>query len=282
MDEAINWLRQLGFGEYESKTYVGLLLHGPQSGYELARSSGVPRPNIYAVLEKLEERGAVMREDSADGTRYVAVPHQELLEGLTTRFQSALGGAQDALRYMDRPLDVQSVWNIRGREAVLAQARSLLAASRSRTLIAIRRSEAQELSQELRALRDGDSEVTTLCMDGCPQECGACQGTVYRIPVATETDTQRLVVVTDGAEMLTAEFSRSGDAYGVRTRQSFLVDMATWYVHQTIFTASLLTGTAKRATTEIGARVTAMIGRSGSTRKEAGWFDFLRRLLSRD
>jgi hypothetical protein len=51
-------LQPLGFGEYEVHAYITLLQRSPLSGYELAKTSGVPRSNIYPVLRKLEERGA--------------------------------------------------------------------------------------------------------------------------------------------------------------------------------------------------------------------------------
>ncbi len=63
MTEATTLLQELGFGDYEARAYVALLQRSPINGYELAKASGVPRANIYAVLQKLAERGAVVRVD---------------------------------------------------------------------------------------------------------------------------------------------------------------------------------------------------------------------------
>ena len=82
MNDAISLLRQLGFGEYEAKAYAALLQRHPLNGYELARASGIPRANVYAVLERLEERGAVLRVETPEGTRYSPVPPDELTQGL--------------------------------------------------------------------------------------------------------------------------------------------------------------------------------------------------------
>lgn len=70
VDDAATLLQQLGFGDYEARAYVALLQRSPLNGYELAKSSGIPRANIYAVLQKLEERNAVVRLDTPTGSRY--------------------------------------------------------------------------------------------------------------------------------------------------------------------------------------------------------------------
>jgi HTH-type transcriptional regulator, sugar sensing transcriptional regulator len=59
MVEATTLLQELGFGDYEARAYVTLLQRSPVSGYELAKTSGIPRANVYAVLQKLEERTTV-------------------------------------------------------------------------------------------------------------------------------------------------------------------------------------------------------------------------------
>ena len=73
MADIVTLLQELGFGEYEARAYHALLQHNPVSGYELAKVSGIPRPNIYTVLQKLEERGTVGRVDSDTTTLYVPV-----------------------------------------------------------------------------------------------------------------------------------------------------------------------------------------------------------------
>ncbi len=57
MTDTITLLQDLGFTEKEARAYRALLQHDPVSGYELAKVSGILRPNIYPVLQKLEARG---------------------------------------------------------------------------------------------------------------------------------------------------------------------------------------------------------------------------------
>jgi hypothetical protein len=51
MLDAIALLQDLGFTEQEARAYQALLQHNPVTGYELAKVSGIPRPNTYPVLE---------------------------------------------------------------------------------------------------------------------------------------------------------------------------------------------------------------------------------------
>ena len=55
MADVIALLLQLGFSEYEARAYLALLQRNPLNGYELAKVSGLPRANVYAVLQKLED-----------------------------------------------------------------------------------------------------------------------------------------------------------------------------------------------------------------------------------
>src|SRR2546421_316179 len=80
MTDVTELLQQLGFSEYEARAYLALLQRNPLNGYELAKVSGLPRANIYAVLQKLEERGAAVRLDLPNSTRYAPIAPSELIQ----------------------------------------------------------------------------------------------------------------------------------------------------------------------------------------------------------
>ena len=122
MTDATALLQQLGFSEYEARAYLALLQRNPLNGYELAKVSGLPRANIYAVLQKLEERGAIVRLDTPNGTRYAPIPPTELTQRVATRFQQTLNAVQQALEDLATPVDPEYVWNIRGYTALFEHA----------------------------------------------------------------------------------------------------------------------------------------------------------------
>src|SRR5689334_7907873 len=127
MADIVALLSQLGFSEYEGRAYAALLQRSPLNGYELAKASGVPRANIYAVLQKLEEHGAVVRLDAPGGVRYAPVAPADLTRQLERRFADTLDAARAALAALPQPEAPAAVWNVSGYLALLDCARMLLA-----------------------------------------------------------------------------------------------------------------------------------------------------------
>ncbi len=238
--DAVGRLRNLGFGEYESKAYVALLRHGAMNGYELAKAAGVPRPNIYGVLQRLEERGAVLRAETPAGTRYSALSPEELLRGLGAQFRDALSDAAASLASVRPGGQGDHAWNISGYSQAIQNARALLTSARRQVLLAIMAPEARALSAALLRTRAEGIRLTTLCLQGCADSCGHCQGQVHRYPVETGRETRQLVIVVDGEEMLAAEVGPDEAAWAVRSRQPLLLHMAAWHVQQTIFQSAVL------------------------------------------
>ena len=177
MTEAVDLLQKLGFSEYEARAYRALLQHNPVTGYELAKVSGIPRPNIYPVLQKLEERGATVRiESEEETTRYAPVPPAEFLERMGTHFQETLGTAKQALRELTQPAEQTYMWNVQGYDNMLSHARSLVDKSDEQLLVAIWPDEAGLLVNQVDAAVARGVDVTTLCMAACAEECGGCRG----------------------------------------------------------------------------------------------------------
>lgn len=119
-----------------ARPYVALLQRSPLNGYELAKASGLPRANVYSILDKLEERGAVVRLDTPTGTRYSAVPPSELVGHIGSRFSENLTAARRMLEEMAAPPEYEYVWNARGYESLLDHARTLIDSAQKRLLVA--------------------------------------------------------------------------------------------------------------------------------------------------
>src|SRR5919201_1740747 len=98
-------LVRLGFSQYEGRAYVGLLMHGEQTGYALANATGVPQPKIYETLRRLLERGALVQV-SQRPARYRAVASDALLAAYERDVLERVQRARDELARLPRgPLD---------------------------------------------------------------------------------------------------------------------------------------------------------------------------------
>ncbi|MFN3928708.1 MAG: TrmB family transcriptional regulator, partial [Thermoflexus sp.] len=164
MDDAVERLQQLGFSEYEARAYVALLQASPLTGYELAKRSGIPRPNIYEVLQRLEERGAVLRVETPEGARYAPVPPREMLRRLERHFEETLAAVQKALEALAPPPQPEPVWNLSGYPTLLDHARALLEGATRTIWIALWPPEAQALATSLARAESRGVRITTLCL----------------------------------------------------------------------------------------------------------------------
>ena len=281
MSNAAELLQELGFSDYEARAYVALLQRSPLNGYELAKASGLPRANIYGVLQKLEERGAVVRHDSPSGVRYAPVPPAALTGRLGNRYQGILGAAQRSLDEVSRPAEHEYVWNARGYTVLLEQARELLEQATGRLLVAIWPEEARALSGSLAQAEARGVEIVTLCPTACVDECGGCRGQIYRYRVMAERDMRWLVLVADGAELLAGEIGADNDALAVHTQQRLLVDLAGWYIRHSIALAAVVSDLDSQLERLLEPETLATLNSVGSVMHGVGWLEHMRGLLKR-
>lgn len=278
MNGAVEQLQRLGFSSYEAQAYVSLLQRSPLNGYELARLSGIPRANVYGVLQKLEERGAVVRLEAAESTRYAPVSPEELIQNLRSRLQSSLATAERSLFSLKALGEREHVWNARGYPALLEHAGGLIAAANSRLLVALAPAEAPALREPLDEALARGVEVTTLCLAGCAHECGACRGRIYRYHLAPQPDRRYLVIASDESEVLAGEIDSEEEALSVRTRQRLLVDLAIWHIRNSIALAAMLIDLGDRLEASLTPETRAILASLGP--EPAGdWLQHLRMLL---
>ncbi|MGE5603609.1 MAG: TrmB family transcriptional regulator [Nitrososphaerales archaeon] len=296
MADAQALLAELGFGEYEARAFLALLQREALNGYELAKLSGVPRGNIYAVLQKLEDRGAVVHMDTPAGARYAALPVSELLATLERRYKGTLAAAGEELRQVAAPPQADNVWNLDGYNRILDHAASLLAQARERLLIAVWPQEARALAAEIEAADNRGVAIGTLCLAGCPHECGACRGSVHRHRLSEDEARRSLVVVTDDAvapaaggptgDLMAAEIIPGGAtatvvqaARGIRTRQRQLVDLAASYIRHSVALTAVLADLGPRLADLVAPqtrRALALLVQPGGP---ANWLAGLRQIL---
>jgi len=248
MADAVELLQRLGFSEYEARAYVALLQASPLTGYELARRSGIPRPNIYPVLQRLEERGAILRVETPEGLRYHPVPPAELLNRLDRRFEETLRAARAALDAIVPPPEPEPVWNLSGYPALLDHARALLEGAGRTIWIALWPPEARALAMPLARAESRGVRITTLCLAACATACEGCRGELYRYRMAP-TAARWLILIADEAEAVAGAIRSETEARGFRTRQRMLVDLTLDYIRHSIALAAVVEelGTGIRA-----------------------------------
>jgi sugar-specific transcriptional regulator TrmB len=279
MADVLMQLQELGFGEYEARAYQALLQHHPANGYELAKVSGVPRANIYLVLQKLEERGAVVRVEDGDSTRYLPVAPEELLDAMIHRFAQTAQTAKQTLQAMSRPAEDGYVWHIQGYDNLLAHARALVKGAAHSLLVALWPHEARALAAEFVEAEARQVEITTLCLAACPEECGGCRGRIFRNKVVDTQDTRWLLVVPDEETVLAGEIPSGGSASSVRSRQRLLVNLTAWFIRHSIALAVLLQEIGEQLEMQLTPQARAALATVGPEGARS-WLAHMRGLLA--
>jgi HTH-type transcriptional regulator, sugar sensing transcriptional regulator len=144
----VELLQQVGLSKYDAEAYVALLQHGPLTGYELGKRSGVPLSRSYEILERLHSKGLALVQPG-DPPRYAAEDPQQFL----ARTRSATLATFDALAQgfaeMARPQPAAGFWVLRGRDGALAHAQGLIGKSMRSVALNIPSAERQSLEAAL-------------------------------------------------------------------------------------------------------------------------------------
>jgi hypothetical protein len=281
--DAVAQFAALGFGDYEARVYVTLLTDGPLSGYEVSKRSGVPRPNVYPALQRLEERGAVTVLAASRGARYAARPAAELLERLGRGYRDRLQGAHDALQRLGTAATEPVAAAVAGEEELLGRARAMVEGATAQVVLAVTPDTAPPLATVVTDALDRGVPVTTLCQRACPQPCGSCHGALFRQDLDGPAQEHWLVVVVDDREALAADLNRAGTGpSGLVTRHPALVRAVAGSVRDGIAAAEIVRSLGVRMLDAVDSPTQLVL--SGPPLADSGrrsWWERARRRLSR-
>jgi sugar-specific transcriptional regulator TrmB len=153
-------LTQLGFSQYEARTYLGLLQSSQATGYSIANDTGVPQPKVYETLRRLVERGAAVRTGEKPA-RYAAVPPSALLKGLEEDFAARVAAARHDLESLPHPHGATSLLPVSRMESFAAaadSASSAIATAQTRVYLSGRRDELAGLRDAVAAASKSGAE----------------------------------------------------------------------------------------------------------------------------
>ena len=99
--KALEPLIELGLSGSEAAVYAYLVRHSPATGYKVAKAIGKPVANTYKTIASLEDRGAIVVDDS--GSRLCrAIPPAEFLARLDKRYHEQRTRATRALTEIEK------------------------------------------------------------------------------------------------------------------------------------------------------------------------------------
>lgn len=232
MDAIVERLRQVGFSLYEARLYATLLRHGSQNGNELSRNSGVPSSKVYAIVEKLVTEGSVQRIARPGGTRFVALPPDELVDRLRRRFNDPLDYLAEKLPPLAEQVKDEVFLSLSGESTILESARRLVSAARAELNVSLWEPELEGLRSNIAAAAERGVRIFGMLYSATAAEPeGTWLRHSYEEIVGDRVGGRMLTLVADGAEALVARLRDHGGADGVRTRNPVLTLIVSEYLH---------------------------------------------------
>jgi sugar-specific transcriptional regulator TrmB len=273
INAAVEDLEALGFSEYEARAYIALLQRGPLSGYQVAKTAGIPRPNIYPVLDRLQEKGAVGKTEGPEGVRYAALPAGEMLSRIGRDATARLENARKSIQAIEGAPETPQVWNIQGYDRVLSRAGEMIDGATEKLLIGIRPDEARQLAGALARAEARSLDLTVLCIEGCPAECGGCRGEVFRYALAAGEEKRWLVISADDRELMVAQVSPDGTAIAGVTRLQAFVAVGSHYLQNAVAAAEITRSLGPRLEELLDERALRALTSTGLAAGGSSWLD---------
>lgn len=275
--DPVGALQQLGFSEYEARAYIALLERYPVNGAAVAKLSRIPRANVYAVLQKLEDRRAVVRVEMEGGTAYAPIPPEELFQHLSSQFEGSLHAARTILEPLANKIEDTYVQNLEGQQQLLHYAQTLIGKTAHNLIMGVWLPESQALSDVVTEAQARGVVLTTLCFHACPEPCPFCRPPVFRYGISPENDSRWLVVIRDDAEMLVGSIDQK-QTVAIRTKQPRLIEMASWYIRHSIAVATLLSELGPDFLEKLSPTTQSLLQSLGPGK---GWLETMLSLLSK-
>jgi HTH-type transcriptional regulator, sugar sensing transcriptional regulator len=155
----IERLGALGFSSQEARVYVALLQQPFATGYEIAKSAGLQRANVYQVLAGLTDRGIIDRVSADAPARFTAHPPAEVLGRIKRETAELADGLIGELAALTAPDAQASFFTLRDRDAVIDHASTFVSEARERVAVCAWASDIDWLAKPLRDAANAGCQV---------------------------------------------------------------------------------------------------------------------------
>ncbi|WP_141431047.1 TrmB family transcriptional regulator [Bacillus sp. 03113] len=151
MDKILQKIQLLGFNQYEAKAYVALVYLGTSSAYQVSKQSGIPRARIYEVLQGLEEKGVVLKEEVNEAVLYSPLPVDVFLESIKRNWNETYTFVKKELTQLEKkePKADPRVTTIKGEDNLLSFCRILIRRAQHRIILSMWDSMYERLKEDL-------------------------------------------------------------------------------------------------------------------------------------
>lgn len=225
----LSTLIELGFTNYEARTYLCLLKHSPATGYEISQQAHVPRSVVYSVLRRLEAKGVVLAVHEKPH-RYLPLPPQQLLSRLQSEFRHRLNVLRESFSNFDSKPQTESIWNIRGYDSLISTCEMLIREAQHAVYISGWLREIRQLQAALENAKTRGLDIVIFSFNHIDQHLGE----VFCYGVAEEELEQhwdhKLILITDNTNLVMGPANVREDEQAIWTQNRAVLTIALNYI----------------------------------------------------
>lgn len=241
MKKIISLMQNIGFTQYESQVYLALLQQAHITGYELAKTSGVPASKIYQILNKLIDKEMVLVVDSGP-KKYVPLPPAEILSRLKGDYLSTVDNLTDKLGhlYAQDEFSENYIWNLTGRTEIIRKLTEFIGEAREHLYLSVWDEEIDEIHEALLQVAGKGIQLTIVHFG----EKLLNIGTEYRHgrehEIRMERGGRRIALIVDDKKVVLGHFLKDGSSSAAWTSNKGLVLLAKDYIIHDIYSIRIL------------------------------------------
>lgn len=242
----LDFLLKIGFTLNEAKVYVTLIQNKAMNGYEIAKLSGVSRSIVYDVINRLVEKGFVIKSDGLTNY-YHALDYEKVLKLLEEEKTNNIKIAESRLKLISKKVqDSEFIFNIKGFAKSIEKAKELIQTAKNEISLSIWEKEFVLIYDDLVAAIARGVKVYIFAFEDI--SITGAKIFSYRIKDAENLFPYRIILlIVDENEVIIGE-NCGEDSISIHTKNHALTSLATdeivlnifWY--QLIETENLLNG----------------------------------------
>lgn len=214
----IEKLEQIGFTKYEAKAYLALLEGGDLNGYELSKAASIPKPNAYAILNTMTEKGYVYKIEGKS-IRYRAREFKEITEKITEDMKRNLDYLEQNLP--NKIVTDDNFLTVIGDDNIINCAKKMISEARENILIDVWEKDYEEIKEALESAKSRDVSVVLVVMEGNVENNKFDY--VYNHPLSGDIDNSRdLNIVCDKSVGMSGVVGGSKAKAVVSSNKSFV------------------------------------------------------------
>lgn len=128
-------LVQLGFSQTEAKVYCTMVSEEKMNGYQIAKSLGTSRSSVYAALENLLDKGAIV-SIPGQTSEYAVVEPTQLIDKISSKYRKNAEMAKQLLEQLSMKRRVSNFFcNIQGRQNLIDEIKTMIDSATKEILI---------------------------------------------------------------------------------------------------------------------------------------------------